>query len=110
MQAQRLDRVWLAVSRPIGTTMSAELRRTRRYVAGLEVVVGVLTQDATLIPVGASTLIERWGGKNIQVWHARLCRASSGSQGRAISSLNIARANVYGRSSRYLSAVDDRSG
>ena len=32
--------------------------------SALEVVVDVLSQDATRIPAGAATLIERWGGKN----------------------------------------------
>jgi HlyD family secretion protein len=43
----------------------------------LEVVVDVLSQDATRIPAGASTLIERWGGKNPLRGHVRVVEPSA---------------------------------
>lgn len=45
--------------------------------AALEVVVDVLSQDATRIPAGASTLIERWGGKNPLRGHVRVVEPSA---------------------------------
>jgi len=43
----------------------------------LEVVVDVLSQDATRIPTGAATLIERWGGKNPLRGHVRVVEPSA---------------------------------
>ena len=43
----------------------------------LEVVVDVLSQDATRIPAGAATLIERWGGKNPLRGHVRVVEPSA---------------------------------
>ena len=45
--------------------------------AALEVVVDVLSQDATRIPTGASTTIERWGGKNPLRGHVRVVEPSA---------------------------------
>jgi len=45
--------------------------------AALEVVVDVLSQDATRIPRGAPTLIERWGGKNPLRGHVRIVEPSA---------------------------------
>jgi HlyD family secretion protein len=45
--------------------------------AALEVVVDVLSQDATRIPPGASTSIERWGGKNPLRGHVRVVEPSA---------------------------------
>ncbi len=45
--------------------------------SALEVVVDVLSQDATRIPAGASTLIERWGGKNSLRGHVRVVEPSA---------------------------------
>ncbi len=45
--------------------------------AALEVVVDVLSQDATRIPAGAPTLIERWGGKNPLRGHVRVVEPSA---------------------------------
>ncbi|MGB3051968.1 MAG: HlyD family efflux transporter periplasmic adaptor subunit [Polyangiales bacterium] len=45
--------------------------------AALEVVVDVLSQDATRIPQGAPTLIERWGGKNPLRGHVRIVEPSA---------------------------------
>jgi len=45
--------------------------------AALEVVVDVLSQDATRIPAGAKTTIERWGGKNSLLGHVRVVEPSA---------------------------------
>jgi len=45
--------------------------------SALEVVVDVLSQDATRIPAGAATLIERWGGKNPLRGHVRVVEPSA---------------------------------
>jgi HlyD family secretion protein len=45
--------------------------------AALEVVVDVLSQDATRIPLGAPALIERWGGKNPLRGHVRIVEPSA---------------------------------
>jgi HlyD family secretion protein len=45
--------------------------------AALEVVVDVLSQDATRIPAGAPALIERWGGKNPLRGHVRIVEPSA---------------------------------
>jgi HlyD family secretion protein len=45
--------------------------------AALEMVVDVLSQDATRIPAGAPTLIERWGGKNPLRGHVRIVEPSA---------------------------------
>jgi len=45
--------------------------------AALEVVVDVLSQDATRIPTGAPALIERWGGKNPLRGHVRIVEPSA---------------------------------
>ena len=45
--------------------------------SALEIVVDVLSQDATRIPAGASTLIERWGGKNPLHGHVRVVEPSA---------------------------------
>ena len=45
--------------------------------AALEVVVDVLSQDATRIPIGASTTIERWGGKVPLRSHVRVVEPSA---------------------------------
>jgi HlyD family secretion protein len=45
--------------------------------SALEVVVDVLSQDATRIPAGAPTLIERWGGKNPLRGHVRVVEPSA---------------------------------
>lgn len=45
--------------------------------AALEVVVDVLSQDATRIPGGAAALIERWGGKNPLRGHVRVVEPSA---------------------------------
>ncbi len=45
--------------------------------SALEMVVDVLSQDATRIPVGAPTLIERWGGKNPLRGHVRVVEPSA---------------------------------
>jgi len=45
--------------------------------AALEVVVDVLSQDATRIPAGARALIERWGGKNPLHGHVRVVEPSA---------------------------------
>lgn len=45
--------------------------------AALEVVVDVLSQDATRIPQGASATIERWGGKNPLRGHVRIVEPSA---------------------------------
>jgi len=43
----------------------------------LEIVVDVLSQDATRIPAGAPTSIERWGGKNPLHGHVRVVEPSA---------------------------------
>jgi HlyD family secretion protein len=43
----------------------------------LEIVVDVLSQDATRIPAGASATIERWGGKNPLRGHVRVVEPSA---------------------------------
>ncbi len=45
--------------------------------AALEIVVDVLSQDATRIPARAPTLIERWGGKNPLHGHVRVVEPSA---------------------------------
>jgi HlyD family secretion protein len=45
--------------------------------SALEVVVDVLSQDATRIPAGAATTIERWGGKNSLRGHVRVVEPSA---------------------------------
>lgn len=45
--------------------------------AALEVVVDVLSQDATRIPAGATASIERWGGKNPLRGHVRVVEPSA---------------------------------
>ncbi|MGB7475485.1 MAG: HlyD family efflux transporter periplasmic adaptor subunit [Polyangiales bacterium] len=45
--------------------------------SALEVVVDVLSQDATRIPRGAPALIERWGGKNPLRGHVRIVEPSA---------------------------------
>jgi HlyD family secretion protein len=45
--------------------------------AALEIVVDVLSQDATRIPIGASTTIERWGGKDPLRAHVRIVEPSA---------------------------------
>ena len=45
--------------------------------AALEVVVDVLSPDATRIPAGAKTTIERWGGKNSLLGHVRVVEPSA---------------------------------
>jgi HlyD family secretion protein len=45
--------------------------------SALEVVVDVLSQDATRIPAGAAALIERWGGKNPLRGHVRVVEPSA---------------------------------
>ena len=45
--------------------------------AALEIVVDVLSQDATRIPNGASTTVERWGGKNPLRGHVRVVEPSA---------------------------------
>ncbi|MDH3655044.1 MAG: HlyD family efflux transporter periplasmic adaptor subunit [Myxococcales bacterium] len=45
--------------------------------AALEIVVDVLSQDATRIPSGAPALIERWGGKNPLRGHVRIVEPSA---------------------------------
>ena len=45
--------------------------------AALEIVVDVLSQDATRIPKGASTTVERWGGKNPLRGHVRVVEPSA---------------------------------
>jgi HlyD family secretion protein len=45
--------------------------------AALEVVVDVLSQDATRIPAGAKTTIERWGGKSSLLGHVRVVEPSA---------------------------------
>ena len=45
--------------------------------SALEVVVDVLSQDATRIPTGAPTVIERWGGKNPLRGHVRIVEPSA---------------------------------
>ncbi|MFW2388058.1 MAG: efflux RND transporter periplasmic adaptor subunit [Polyangiales bacterium] len=45
--------------------------------AALEVVVDVLSQDATRIPSGATATIERWGGKNPLRGHVRVVEPSA---------------------------------
>ncbi|NNE20165.1 MAG: HlyD family efflux transporter periplasmic adaptor subunit [Myxococcales bacterium] len=45
--------------------------------AALEIVVDVLSQDATRIPPGAPALIERWGGKNPLRGHVRIVEPSA---------------------------------
>jgi HlyD family secretion protein len=45
--------------------------------AALEVVVDVLSQDATRIPAGATTTIERGGGKNSLLGHVRVVEPSA---------------------------------
>ena len=45
--------------------------------SALEVVVDVLSQDATRIPAGAVTTIERWGGKNSLRAHVRVVEPSA---------------------------------
>jgi HlyD family secretion protein len=48
--------------------------------AGLEIVVGVLTSDATQIEPGAKVEIERWGGENPLPAHVRLIEPSAFSK------------------------------
>ncbi|UCF46914.1 MAG: HlyD family efflux transporter periplasmic adaptor subunit [Myxococcales bacterium] len=43
----------------------------------LEIVVDVLSQDATRIPAGATTMVERWGGKNPLRGHVRIVEPSA---------------------------------
>lgn len=45
--------------------------------AALEIVVDVLSQDATRIPSGAATTIERWGGKTPLNGHVRVVEPSA---------------------------------
>ena len=45
--------------------------------AALEIVVDVLSQDATRIPAGAATTIERWGGKHPLRGHVRVVEPSA---------------------------------
>jgi HlyD family secretion protein len=45
--------------------------------AALEIVVDVLSQDATRIPLGATATIERWGGKNPLRGHVRIVEPSA---------------------------------
>ena len=45
--------------------------------SALEIVVDVLSQDATRIPARAPTLIERWGGKNPLHGHVRVVEPSA---------------------------------
>lgn len=45
--------------------------------SALEVVVDVLSQDATRIPAGAAALIERWGGNNHLRGHVRVVEPSA---------------------------------
>jgi HlyD family secretion protein len=45
--------------------------------AALEIVVDVLSQDATRIPLRAPALIERWGGKNPLRGHVRIVEPSA---------------------------------
>ena len=45
--------------------------------SALEMVVDVLSQDATRIPAGAATTIERWGGKNPLHGHVRVVEPSA---------------------------------
>ena len=45
--------------------------------SALEVVVDVLSQDATRIPAGAATTNERWGGKNSLRGHVRVVEPSA---------------------------------
>ena len=45
--------------------------------AALEIVVDVLSQDATRIPSGAATTIERWGGKKPLNGHVRVVEPSA---------------------------------
>ena len=45
--------------------------------SALEIVVDVLSQDATRIPAGAPALIERWGGKHPLRGHIRVVEPSA---------------------------------
>lgn len=83
------DAVQLEIISPVGGQVLKIFQESEGVVQGgmpilevgdpeaLEIVVDVLSQDATRIPAGAAATIERWGGKNPLRGHVRVVEPSA---------------------------------